>query len=471
MATQITLSDTCSANTNITAAPQITPSDTSSANTNITAATQMPHTDTSSADTDIIAATQITLSDTASANTNITAATQIPLTDTSSADTNIIAATQITLSDTASANTNITAAPQIPLTDTSSANTNITAATQIPLTDTSSANTNITAATQIPLTDTSSADTNIIAATQIPLTDTCSANTNITAATRTQLDTLSEPLQTRSPLWRALRRTHKRLPTVADGCRRLRSQTQLLANTASPPDPQVKREPSLRIREQEWSNMYPEIKFFIVFVYKLVDVFCGAFLIKTWNRSVKPSPRKRLCTKSKNFSHKVLPSCCLHQLLGRSGSDDGLHGLCDAVHKAQLVLRSIPRRRNFQDRPFQLWHSKGRPCHTQGPRTPAKNAWDTKDGGPASPTDHGFGTASPAPVILDYSHLRRKWYGSNMFKPISWHPSNPQNYILDTIQRTIQLWSTTLKQTFGTNNKYQIKYHQKPFSLGLPWFA
>ena len=42
----------------------------------------------------------------------------------------------------------------------------------------------------------------------------------------------------------------RRLRTVADGCRRLRSQTQLLANTASPPDPQVKREPSLRIREK-----------------------------------------------------------------------------------------------------------------------------------------------------------------------------------------------------------------------------
>ena len=37
---------------------------------------------------------------------------------------------------------------------------------------------------------------------------------------------------------------------VADGCRRLRPQTQNLANTASPPDPQVKREPSLRIREK-----------------------------------------------------------------------------------------------------------------------------------------------------------------------------------------------------------------------------
>ena len=66
----------------------------------------------------------------------------------------------------------------------------------------------------------------------------------------TQLDTVSGPLQTRSPLWRALRRHRKRLRTLADTCERLRPQTQNLANTASPPDPQVKREPSLRIREK-----------------------------------------------------------------------------------------------------------------------------------------------------------------------------------------------------------------------------
>ena len=46
-------------------------------------------------------------------------------------------------------------------------------------------------------------------------------------------------------------RSRKRLRTVANTCRRLRSQTQNLANTASPPDPQVKREPSLRIREKD----------------------------------------------------------------------------------------------------------------------------------------------------------------------------------------------------------------------------
>ena len=74
----------------------------------------------------------------------------------------------------------------------------------------------------MPLTDTSSADTNITAAPQITRTDTASADTNIIAATRSQLDTLSGPLQTRSPLWRALRQTHRRLRTVADGCERKR---------------------------------------------------------------------------------------------------------------------------------------------------------------------------------------------------------------------------------------------------------
>ena len=70
----------------------------------------------------------------------------------------------------------------------------------------------------------------------------------------TQLDTVSGPLQTRSPLWRALRRHRKRLRTLADTCERLRPQTQNLANTASPPDPQVKREPSLRIREKKYGR-------------------------------------------------------------------------------------------------------------------------------------------------------------------------------------------------------------------------
>ena len=221
-ATQITRTDTSSADTNITATTQITLSDTSSADTKITAAPQITLSDTSSADTNIIAATQITLTDTSSADTDKTATTQITLSDTSSANTNITAATQITHTDTSSADTNITAATQITLTDTSSANTNITTATQITHTDTSSANTDITAATQITLTDTSSANTDITAATQITHTDTSSADTNIIAATNSPLDTLSGPLQTHSPLWRALRRTRGRLRTVADGCDRKR---------------------------------------------------------------------------------------------------------------------------------------------------------------------------------------------------------------------------------------------------------
>ena len=44
---------------------------------------------------------------------------------------------------------------------------------------------------------------------------------NICGAT-TQLDTLSGPLQTHSPLWRALRPSRGRLRTVADGCERKR---------------------------------------------------------------------------------------------------------------------------------------------------------------------------------------------------------------------------------------------------------
>ena len=144
--------------------------------------------------------------------------TQITHTDTFSAKTNITAATQICHTDTSSAKTNITAATQIILTDTSSAHTNITAAPQIILTDTPSANTNRTAAPQITLTDTSSAHTKIAATTQINYTDNSSANTNITAATTSQLDTLSGPLLRHSPLWRALRRSHKRLRPCADGC-------------------------------------------------------------------------------------------------------------------------------------------------------------------------------------------------------------------------------------------------------------
>ena len=241
--TRLPHTDTSCANTNITAATQITHTDTSSANTNITAATQITRIDTSFANTNITAATQITPTDTSSANTNITAATQITPTDTSSAKTNVPAATQITHTDTSSADTNITAATQITPTDTFSANTNITAATQITLTDTSSANTNITAATQITRIDTSSADTNITATTQITPTDTSSANTNITAATRLNSTQFLDPS-------RRTRHCGEPYGTTANGCGRLRPKTQNLANTASPPDPQVKREPSLRIREK-----------------------------------------------------------------------------------------------------------------------------------------------------------------------------------------------------------------------------
>ena len=57
----------------------------------------------------------------------------------------------------------------------------------------------------------------------------------------------------------------RRLRTVADGCRRLRTQTQNLANTASPPDPQVKREPSLRIREKKLLSADSSVPFGIRF--------------------------------------------------------------------------------------------------------------------------------------------------------------------------------------------------------------
>ena len=182
-------------------ASQITHTDTSSANAKITAVTQITHTDTSSANADTTAAAQITLTDASSANTNITAAAQITLTDTSSANAKIIAATRNPDSDTSWANINITAAARIPGTDTSSANAHIAAATQIIHTDKSFANTNVTAATQMSDTDTSSANA-------------------ITAAITSQLDN-SGPLQTHSPMWRAFRRSRKRcerLRTVANGC-------------------------------------------------------------------------------------------------------------------------------------------------------------------------------------------------------------------------------------------------------------
>ena len=231
--TQITHTDTAFANAKETAATQITHTDTSCTNANITAATQITHTDTSSADTNITAATQITHTDTSSTNANKTAATQITHTDTSSANAKITAATQITHTDSSSADTKITVATQITHADTSSANANITAATQITHTDTSSANANITAATQINHTDTSSADTNITAATQIAHTDTSSADTNIadyscgdngwTSHTfRTTPDVLAT-VASLSHSHKRLRRSCRRLRTVANGCGRLRT--------------------------------------------------------------------------------------------------------------------------------------------------------------------------------------------------------------------------------------------------------
>ena len=105
----------------------------------------------------------------------------------------------------------------------------------------------------------------------------CKHQYNCGAAT--QLDTLSGPLQTRSPLWRALRRTHKRLRTVANGCERLRPQRQNLANTASPPDPQVKREPSLRIREKDLFSTCEVINF--IYGVLLFFLFFYSFLFSS----------------------------------------------------------------------------------------------------------------------------------------------------------------------------------------------
>ena len=58
-----------------------------------------------------------------------------------------------------------------------------------------------------------------------------------------QLDTLSGPLQTHSPLWRALRRTRKRLRTLAN------DRHNCWRTQPHPQTPKVKREPSLSILE------------------------------------------------------------------------------------------------------------------------------------------------------------------------------------------------------------------------------
>ena len=64
---------------------------------------------------------------------------------------------------------------------------------------------------------------NRAAATQITHIDASSANVNINMATRVNRPHFRDPFRQRSPLWRAIRRSRKRLLTVADGCRRLRT--------------------------------------------------------------------------------------------------------------------------------------------------------------------------------------------------------------------------------------------------------
>ena len=241
--------------------------------------------------------TQITHTDTPSANVNITAATQITHTDTSSAYTNITATAQIAHTDTSSANTNITAAPQITRTDTSSADTNIIAAPQIAHTDTSSANTKIGGAPQITLTDTSSTNTNITAATQITHTDRSSANANINCGDKdstwhafgTPPDALAT-VESLTALTQTVANGCERLRTVADGCGRLRLQTQNLANTASPPDPQVKREPSLRIREQLEAFSNSTLVVFWLFLLPFWDALPAAIrTASAWGNSKRPA--------------------------------------------------------------------------------------------------------------------------------------------------------------------------------------
>ena len=61
-----------------------------------------------------------------------------------------------------------------------------------------------------------------------------------------QLVTFSRPFP--AVPWSALRHYRKRLRTVANGCERLRTETQLLANAAPPQTPEVKWESSPRIR-------------------------------------------------------------------------------------------------------------------------------------------------------------------------------------------------------------------------------
>ena len=83
-----------------------------------------------------------------------------------------------------------------------------------------------------------------------------------TPATRNEATTrLKPPKRTTSaelPIGTAIRSSHERLRTVANGCERLR--TVALANatssehTLNPQTPRVKREPLLRIREKSWQS-------------------------------------------------------------------------------------------------------------------------------------------------------------------------------------------------------------------------
>ena len=202
------------------ASTQIADTDTSAANAMISAALQINHCHrqfSSSANTMITAAPHITHRDTPPANAMITVAPRITHTDTSSANAMITAAMQITVTDTPSANACITAAPRITHADTSSANTMIAAV--------------VTAAPHMTHRDTSCANANITAAPQITHTNTSSANAIITKSTWDTFGTTPNAFAHKEGFAAVTQ-------TVADGCERLRTQTQHLANTALPPDPQ-----------------------------------------------------------------------------------------------------------------------------------------------------------------------------------------------------------------------------------------
>ena len=255
--TQVTLTDTSSANTKITAAIQIAHTDCSSTNAKITATTQITHTDISSADTDITAAALITHTDTSSADTNITAATLITHTDTSSADTKITAATLVTHTDTSSADTKITAATLITHTishwhlfckhqyncgDTDHSHKHLLCRNQYNCGDTDHSHWHLFCKHQNNCGATDHSHRHLSCKHQYNCGATehshrhlrCKHQYNCGDTDRShrhlrckhqykcgdtsQLDTLSGSLQVHSPLWRALRRTRKRLRSLANGC-------------------------------------------------------------------------------------------------------------------------------------------------------------------------------------------------------------------------------------------------------------